>query len=236
MSQSERDGTATEQQVSPFDQEGFLYSVLNLPQTASAEEVRERYRSLSVLFHPDKQREESTKTTASKRFLEIQKAYEVLSDTFLRTVYDIYGFEGTRMTWPLELRSKPRHELVEILNRLKWEHEAAKMQDSVRSQGRLMIGVDASSLFSDRSHVISASLGENIRGLNTRLRGISISSFSLRHSFQRVVDDKTRVVLTTRAVSGRAGQSNLLGTVKHQYSPRLNFEVSFSGSPLSGWI
>ena len=54
-------------------------SVLNLPETASAEEVRERYRSLSVLFHPDKQREESTKITASKRFLEIQKAYEGMS-------------------------------------------------------------------------------------------------------------------------------------------------------------
>jgi DnaJ family protein C protein 11 len=51
-------------------------SVLNLPETASSEEVRERYRALSVLFHPDKQREESTKITASKRFLEIQKAYE----------------------------------------------------------------------------------------------------------------------------------------------------------------
>jgi DnaJ-class molecular chaperone len=51
-------------------------SVLNLPDSASAEEVRERYKSLSVSFHPDKQREESQKDTASKRFLEIQKAYE----------------------------------------------------------------------------------------------------------------------------------------------------------------
>jgi DnaJ family protein C protein 11 len=108
MSQS---GKATELQVSPFNKEGFLYSVLNLPDTASAEEVRERYRALSVLFHPDKQREESTKDTASKRFLEIQKAYEVLSDPFLRTVYDTYGFEGTRMKWPPELRTKPRNEV-----------------------------------------------------------------------------------------------------------------------------
>lgn len=89
MSQSEGDGKAkaTKQQTSLFDQEGFLYSVLNLPDTASAEEVRERYRTLSVLFHPDKQHDDSTKGTASKRFLEIQKAYEVLSDPFLRYCY-----------------------------------------------------------------------------------------------------------------------------------------------------
>lgn len=63
-------------------------SVLNLPATASAEEIRERYKSLSVLFHPDKQREESTKDTASKRFLEIQKAYEGMSTPLCLTEFD----------------------------------------------------------------------------------------------------------------------------------------------------
>lgn len=126
----------------------------------------------------------------------------------------------------------------------------AKMQNSVRSQGRLVIGVNASSLFSDRGHVKSAPLREYLRGFNTRLREIRISSFTLRHSFQviprvlpavhgaisrepqRAINDKTRLILTTRAVSGRAGASNLLGTIKHQYSPRLNFEVSILDSPL----
>src|SRR5882757_6860564 len=74
------------------------------------------------------------------------------------------GFEGTRMKWPPELRSKPRDEvfqnapncslefsyserqLVKILNRSKWEHEVARVEDSVRSKGRLTIGVNASSL------------------------------------------------------------------------------------------
>jgi len=173
MSQSEGDVKATEQQINPFDQEGFLYSVLNLPDTASAEEVRERYRALSVLFHPDKQRDDSTKKTASKRFLEIQKAYEVLSDPFLRTVYDTYGFEGTRMKWPPELRSKSRDELVKILNRSKWEHDVVGLENSIRSQGRLMLGVDASSLFDRQGH-----------DLNARLEDIRISSFTLRHSIQ----------------------------------------------------
>jgi DnaJ family protein C protein 11 len=128
------------------------------------------------------------------------------------------------------------------------------MEDSLRSRGRLVIGVNASSLFGHQEHTTSASLRESFRGLNARIRDIHVSSFTLRHSFQvirqkspvvhgatshrvqRVIDDKTRVVLTTRAVSGRAGASNLLGTVKHQYSPRLNFEVCIRASNWSGRI
>ncbi|KAN0136856.1 DnaJ domain containing protein [Lactarius tabidus] len=225
MSQSKRDGDAPKEKENPFDRNGFLYSVLNLPDTASSEEVRERYKTLSVLFHPDKQREERTKDTASKRFLEIQKAYEVLSDPFLRTVYDIYGFEGTHMKWPPELRSKPRDELVKVLNRSNWELEAQRMEDLVRSHGRVVIGVNASSLFSNVEHVDSA---PSFRGWYGRLQGIRMSSFALRHSFQREIEDKTRLIFTTRAPSGKSGMGSLLGTVKHQYSPRLSFEATAS--------
>ncbi|KAH9992284.1 hypothetical protein BJV77DRAFT_439991 [Russula vinacea] len=132
------------------------------------------------------------------------------------------------MKWPPELRTKPRDELVKILNRSKWEHEADKMEDCLRSQGRLVIGVNASSLFDHQGHAIGAPVRDSFRGLNARLGGIRISSFTLRHSFQRVIDDKTRFIIATRAVSNRAEASNLLGTVKHQYSPRLNFEATVS--------
>lgn len=51
-------------------------AVLNLPSTASQSEIRERYKALSVIFHPDKQHDPRTKDTAASRFLDIQKAYE----------------------------------------------------------------------------------------------------------------------------------------------------------------
>lgn len=84
----------------------YFYSVLNVPTTASANEIRERYRALSVIFHPDKQRGERTKDTAAVEFLEIQKAYEVLSDPFLREVYDFLGEDALKNPWPTELRSQ----------------------------------------------------------------------------------------------------------------------------------
>jgi hypothetical protein len=58
------------------------------------------------------------------------------------------------------------------------------MDDSLRSQGRLVIGVNASSLLGHQGPAVSAPLREGFRGLNARVRGIRISSFTLRHSFQ----------------------------------------------------
>jgi hypothetical protein len=75
-------------------------------------------------------------------------------------------------------------QLVKILNRSKWEHEVARVEDSVRSQGRLAIGVDASSLFDRQERAISVPLRERFRDLNARLRDVRISSFTLRHNFQ----------------------------------------------------
>lgn len=54
-------------------------SVLNVPKTASQNDIRERHRALSVIFHPDKQHDESKRDTASQNFLAIQKAYEGVS-------------------------------------------------------------------------------------------------------------------------------------------------------------
>jgi DnaJ family protein C protein 11 len=80
--------------------------------------------------------------------------------------------------------SYSERQLVKILDRSKWEHQVARVEDSVRSKGRLVIGVDASSLFDREEDAISVPLRESFRDLNSRLRGVRISSFTLRHSFQ----------------------------------------------------
>lgn len=63
-----------------IDFHNLLSTVLNLPVYASEADIRDRHRALSLIYHPDKQRDERTKDTAMKSFLEIQKAYE---STFL---------------------------------------------------------------------------------------------------------------------------------------------------------
>lgn len=51
-------------------------TVLNVTKDATQSEVHERYRSLSLIFHPDKQTDEQLKAAATAEFLKIQKAYQ----------------------------------------------------------------------------------------------------------------------------------------------------------------
>lgn len=91
-------------------------------------------------------------------------------------------------------------QLVKILNRSKWELESQGMEDLVRSQARVAIGVDASSLFSNIDHMASAPLHKSFHAWYGRLQGVRVSSFSLRHSFQ-VTNGKP--LLTIRHTASR---------------------------------
>eukprot|EP00993_Chasmostoma_nieuportense_P000903 NODE_1829_length_1365_cov_33.193861_g1737_i0.p1 GENE.NODE_1829_length_1365_cov_33.193861_g1737_i0~~NODE_1829_length_1365_cov_33.193861_g1737_i0.p1 ORF type:complete len:424 (+),score=105.59 NODE_1829_length_1365_cov_33.193861_g1737_i0:63-1274(+) len=61
------------------------YSVLGIPSTATAEEIKRAYRTLAVQWHPDKNPD---KELAEQRFKVISEAYQVLSDGTQRQKYD----------------------------------------------------------------------------------------------------------------------------------------------------
>ena len=63
------------------------YEILGVPKTASKEEIRKAYRSLSKKYHPDLNKEEGAET----KFKEATEAFEVLSDENKRASYDQYG-------------------------------------------------------------------------------------------------------------------------------------------------
>ena len=66
------------------------YGVLGVQRTASADEIRQAYRSLARKYHPDVAKEPD----AEQRFNEVQEAYEVLSDEEKRKAYDRFGEAG----------------------------------------------------------------------------------------------------------------------------------------------
>lgn len=69
------------------------YEVLGISKTASAEEIKKAYRKKALQHHPDKNQGDPK---AEKSFKEISEAYEVLSNTQKKDVYDRYGEEGLK--------------------------------------------------------------------------------------------------------------------------------------------
>jgi len=68
------------------------YSVLGVAKTATADEIKRAYRKLAAKFHPDRNKA----ADAEDQFKEVAEAYEVLSDTQKRQMYDQYGEAGVR--------------------------------------------------------------------------------------------------------------------------------------------
>jgi curved DNA-binding protein len=63
------------------------YETLNVPRTASADEIKKSYRRLARKFHPDVSKEKD----AEAKFKQLQEAYEVLKDPEKRAAYDQLG-------------------------------------------------------------------------------------------------------------------------------------------------
>jgi len=68
------------------------YDILEVPTSASEDEIKKAYRKLAIKWHPDKNKD--NKEEAEKKFKEISEAYGVLSDTEKKSRYDQFGKEG----------------------------------------------------------------------------------------------------------------------------------------------
>jgi molecular chaperone DnaJ len=69
------------------------YEVLEVQRGASETEIKKAFRRLARQLHPDANPDDPE---AEDRFKELAEAYEVLSDTERRQLYDQYGHDGLR--------------------------------------------------------------------------------------------------------------------------------------------
>ena len=68
------------------------YQVLEIPKTATDDQIKKAYRKLALKWHPDKNPD--NRAVAEEKFKEVSEAYSILSDKDKRTIYDTYGFAG----------------------------------------------------------------------------------------------------------------------------------------------
>ena len=65
------------------------YEVLGVGRNADAKEIKKAYRKLAKKYHPDMNPGDKV---AEQKFKEVTEAYNVLSDTEKKKLYDQYGF------------------------------------------------------------------------------------------------------------------------------------------------
>jgi molecular chaperone DnaJ len=69
------------------------YEVLGVPKNADERAIKQAYRKLARLYHPDVTGDDGP---ATERFREITQAYETLSDPKRRRSYDLFGAPGQK--------------------------------------------------------------------------------------------------------------------------------------------
>jgi DnaJ-class molecular chaperone len=62
-----------------------FYNILEVPETASIDDIKQSYRRLSMLYHPDKNK---NNPDATAKFQKLSEAYETLGDQEKKTEYD----------------------------------------------------------------------------------------------------------------------------------------------------
>lgn len=71
------------------DKRNGFYQLLGVPRDADAKEIRRAYRKIALRLHPDKNPDADP-----AEFVEVARAYEVLSNDNLRKIYDQLGEQG----------------------------------------------------------------------------------------------------------------------------------------------
>ncbi|TIA80937.1 hypothetical protein E3P92_02609 [Wallemia ichthyophaga] len=213
------------------------YSILNVPRSASNDLIKDRYKQLAIIFHPDKQRTDQQKESAAAQFSHIKQAYEatlVLSDPYKRMAYDTLGEEGLRNDLQVGQRLRTPEEMREEFERRQRVNELESLESVLRSKGDVSVHLDATSAVSDAIGIPNSPqrnmLGNPVlekTGLTNSLAGIAVRRLVMQHSFECPITRQTQIVVLGQMVSkGNTGGGNVMGTIRHFYSPKLTFNIT----------
>jgi DnaJ homolog subfamily C member 11 len=70
------------------------YSILNVSNDATTEQINEAYKKMSLSIHPDRHQDPELKTIATEKFARLKEAHTILSNPAKRKLYDEFGPSG----------------------------------------------------------------------------------------------------------------------------------------------
>ncbi|KAM3137198.1 hypothetical protein pb186bvf_010744 [Paramecium bursaria] len=124
------------------------YQVLGLTQDATLTQVKEAFRDLSKIFHPDKQ-PQNFYNLSVQIFEEIDNAYKMIGTQFNKFVYDHFGIKGINLVlkYPESFRNLPldaniiRRKIIKLRTEEtnSWSNEYLKSME-VYSQSHYLSG------------------------------------------------------------------------------------------------
>ncbi|KAL7463634.1 hypothetical protein ACHAXS_003999 [Conticribra weissflogii] len=100
------------------------------------EEIREAYKRLSLLFHPDKQQVGEARGQAQEMFHELTNSYEILADPTLRQAYDYFGHRA------VDLLRKDRYDSDSLYSKLSRLHDSGKSLEALELLRTIVEGIN----------------------------------------------------------------------------------------------
>nr|XP_027093024.1 chaperone protein dnaJ 20, chloroplastic-like [Coffea arabica] len=130
-----------------------FYDMLGISETGSISDIKKAYKQLARKYHPDVSPADRTEEY-TKRFIEVQEAYETLSDPQTRALYDMNLGRGLHFAFSTGRRNERMDDVEEW--KLRWQSQLDELRlwsmhrDNVSSAVRGKAAASASSSWGSR--------------------------------------------------------------------------------------
>ncbi|KAJ2658612.1 hypothetical protein IWW48_003934 [Coemansia sp. RSA 1200] len=205
------------------------YATLNVSRTASTEEIRNAYRHLSRLFHPDKQHDSQSRDLAQRQFHKISRAYEVLIDPRTRDAYDQLGEKGIKMSKALGFRVQSPKDLQNIFEQEARRFHLEQVERWAQSKSEISFGLITTPITSLTYRMFAERFPNQIHVPTSK---VNVGRISMNHSFSTELSKHLSAKLTGHMSShGNTSSKNVIGTLIYSPTPALNLRLSVPALP-----
>uniref|UniRef100_A0A224YLI0 DnaJ-like protein subfamily C member 11 n=1 Tax=Rhipicephalus zambeziensis TaxID=60191 RepID=A0A224YLI0_9ACAR len=208
--------------------EDDYYTFLNIGKDATEDEIKNAYKRLSKIYHPDKHADPLSKRDAEVLFNKTRRAYDVLINPHKRAIYDTLGVKGLETEgWQIVQRTKTPQEIREEYERLAREQEERRLQQRTNPKGSISVGIDATDLF-------EAYYDDDTKGYFPQME---INSMTINQSIEAPLSLNDTVTMSGNlSAQNGTGNGNIVCSLRHVVSQKMwsEFEIGAGNGLLCG--